>query len=262
MKKLALAVSILAISAISASAADMAPRYTKAAPMVAAAYYDWSGFYIGANAGYGWARDDHADLTTFGGNFTNGTSGPFGGRQRVNPQGGVLGGQAGYNWQSANWVIGLEIAGDGTDLRRTDKSIFFPLTDTLQSQINGTFTATGRIGYAFNNWLPYIKGGYAGTELETRNFSSFLIGGVLNQNALSQSAWRDGYTIGGGVEYGITPNWTAGVEYSYMDFGSRTLNGTSTGTSGGPETFNDGLRISTITARLNYRFGSPAVARY
>lgn len=250
MKKIAFAVSILALSAFAASAADLQPRYSKAPLLAPVSAYNWTGFYIGANAGYGWAGNDHDDLIARGGLFTTG------GTQRVEPTGGVYGGQIGYNWQFGNWVLGVEVAGDGTSLRRTDRSIFFPATtDTLTSEINGLFTATERVGYAFNNWLPYIKGGYAGTNLRTRNFDN--IGGL---NILEHKEWRNGFTVGAGIEYGITPNWTAGVEYAYMNFGEHTWVGPNL--SFGPETFKDTLEISTITARLNYRFGGPVVARY
>jgi outer membrane immunogenic protein len=128
-------------------------------------------------------------------------------------------------------------------------------TDFLRSKVDGIFTATGRIGYAFNNWLPYIKGGYAGAQLHTTNFD------VLG-DSLDHSDWRSGYTIGAGLEYGITPNWTLGGEYAYMDFGSRNWTGATVGPGAGPEFFNDNLRISTVTGRLNYRFGGPVVGRY
>lgn len=260
MKKVALGIAgILALSfAGPASAADLPARvYTKAPAVAASPIYDWSGFYIGANAGYGWARDDHADLQTAGGFFTTGPAGAFGGVQRIQPQGAVYGGQAGYNWQYSSWVFGAELAGDGANMRRTDGSIFVPGTEFLSSKIDGFLTVTGRVGYAFNNWLPYVKGGYAGAKLSTVNFDN--VGDSLNH-----SEWRSGYTVGGGIEYGLTPNWTVGVEYSYMDFGNVTWAGISTGpTPGvGQEFYRDNLKISTVTGRINYRFGGPGLVRY
>jgi outer membrane immunogenic protein len=250
MKKLIAAAAFIALGPTSALAADLAARYTPAT--VVDAMYNWSGFYIGINGGGGWAQNDHSDLTLGGGFWTDGA---FGGRQRVNADGALFGGQAGYNWQMSSWVFGLELAGDATNIRRTDVSIFFPATDLLTSKVDGIFTVTGRIGYAFNNWLPYIKGGYAGAQLRTTNFDLF-------GDSLDHSDWRSGYTIGAGLEYGITPNWTIGVEYAYMDFGNRSWNGATVGPGAGPESFNDNLRISTVTGRLNYRFGGPVVARY
>jgi outer membrane immunogenic protein len=124
MKKFLLStVGLFALGiAAPAAAADLPVRaYTKA-PMVAPAY-DWSGFYIGINGGGGWAQNDHSDLTPGGGFFTTGPGGAFGGTQRVNANGALFGGQAGYNWQMSNWVFGLEVAGDGTNMRRTSTAL-------------------------------------------------------------------------------------------------------------------------------------------
>jgi outer membrane immunogenic protein len=245
--------------ATSASAADLAARpYTKA-PAVVAAAFDWSGFYIGGHAGYGWATEDHTDLLPGTGFWTFGPAGIFGGVQRVKPEGAVYGGQAGYNWQAGNWVLGVELTGSGTSMRRTDNSIFFPVTDRLSASIESTFTAAGRVGYAFNNWLPYIKGGYAGAQLNVRNFDIF--GSHLDDNT-----WRNGYVVGAGLEYGFAQNWIIGVEYNYMDFGTQSFAGnriSSAGTVVTPaERFDDTLKISTVTARLSYKFGGPVVAKY
>ncbi|MFG3756817.1 outer membrane protein, partial [Klebsiella pneumoniae] len=87
--------------------------------------------------------------------------------QSIKPTGAVYGGQIGYNWQLSSWVIGLEAQFNGTSLKRTDTSIFFPATDSLRAKVDFTTTVTGRVGYALNNWLPYIKGGYAGAQLKT-----------------------------------------------------------------------------------------------
>jgi len=238
-----------------AFAADLPARaYTKAPPMAVSPFYDWSGFYIGANAGYGWARDDHADLVNGGGFFTFGPGGPFGGVQRNEPRGAVYGGQVGYNWQSANWVFGFELAGDGSNLRRTVPSTLAP-GEFLRSKVDGFITVTGRVGYAFNNWLPYIKGGYAGADLRTLDFDNL-------GSSLDHREWRSGYTVGGGLEYGFTPNWTVGVEYAFMDFGTATWRGNTIGPLPTQEFFSDNLKISTVTGRINYKFGGPGVARY
>src|SRR3954465_10231936 len=90
-----------------ASAADLAARpYTKA-PLAVATAYNWKGLYVGLNGGYGWAAIGHQDsLEPVGGFWTVAALG-FGSTQTVRPEGGVYGGQIGYNWQVANWVLGL-----------------------------------------------------------------------------------------------------------------------------------------------------------
>ncbi|AWM01722.1 outer membrane protein [Bradyrhizobium amphicarpaeae] len=266
MKKMLLAAASLISLASCADAADLAARpYTKAPAMIAAVH-DWSGFYVGASAGYGWADVDHYSLNTAGSFWTNGPAGAFGGLQSVHPSGAVYGGQVGYNWQSANWVFGIEAAGFGTDLRRTDISIFAPATDLLSARIEGLFTATGRIGYAIDRWLPYIKGGYAGAQVRTINREpppAFAL-----DVSLDHGEWRSGFLVGGGLEYAITNNWIAGVEYNYMDFGSSTwsqLNRTAAGAvfnAAAPENYRDHVTMQTVTARLSYKFGGPIVAKY
>src|SRR3954465_6653422 len=109
MKKILLGTVALFALAAPASAADLAARPYKAAPIAAPMMYDWSGFYIGANGGYGWARQG-LDVTQVG--FVNVFS------EGCNDKGGgVIGGQIGYRWQAGTWVFGLEAQGDWANLR-------------------------------------------------------------------------------------------------------------------------------------------------
>src|SRR6266436_8092019 len=113
MKKILLVTaSLIALGAAApAVAADLAARpYTKAPPMIAA-IYDWSGFYIGANGGWGSSRNCWNDAV-------DGATGLLVGSEGCHDAtGGVAGGQIGYRWQSAGWVFGVEAQGDGADLR-------------------------------------------------------------------------------------------------------------------------------------------------
>jgi outer membrane immunogenic protein len=262
MKSIMVAAACLA-SVASASAADLAPRpYTKA-PSVAAAAYDWSGFYVGGSAGYGWADVGHRSLNPNGSFWTFGPDS----QQNVHPDGAVYGGQIGYNWQSSNWVFGLEAQGFGANVRRTDDSIFFPGLDNLAARIDGLFTATGRIGYAVDRWLPYIKGGYAGAQVRTIDREP----PPLNARdiSLDHGQWRSGFVVGAGVEYAFDRNWILGVEYNYMDFGRGSdwtqFNRTGAGAvfnAALPEIHRDDVTMQTVTARLSYKFNGPVVARY
>lgn len=261
MKKI-LAVAIIATAfSGQAFAADLPARtYTKAPPVVAA--YDWSGFYIGANGGYGWGSDERTDLQANGGFWTAGP-GSIGDVQTLKPSGAVYGGQIGYNWQFGNWVLGLEGQYDGADLNRTDPSIFNPGPSRWSSKIDSIATGTARLGYAFDNWLPYIKGGYAGAQLEATN--TFLLGSTIPPStaSLDHNQWRNGFVIGGGLDYALARNWIIGIEYSYLDLGTETWSGTTIisnflgpGTSTHRENYSDKLTISTVTARLSYKFDS------
>src|SRR6202011_2401585 len=120
MKKVLLvSASLIALgAAVPAMAADLAARpYTKAPPMIAS-IYDWSGFYVGANGG--WGRSHNCwDFVTPAGAFVAAEG-------CHDATGGVAGGQIGYRWQAGTWVFGLEGQGDWADLRGSNVSLAFP----------------------------------------------------------------------------------------------------------------------------------------
>jgi outer membrane immunogenic protein len=239
--------ALAASFAQSAVAADIPARVYKAAPAVVP-IDTWTGFYIGANGGYGWGRDRRDDLTAGGGFFTFGPGGILAGRQTTHPDGWVYGGQIGYNYQTSAWVFGLEGTLQGADLRDTQTSLFFPATDRFHSKVDLIATGTGRVGYAFGPWMPYIKGGYAGARLKARLFDI-----TPAANFVESTAWNHGWTVGAGLEWMWTRNWIVGVEYSYMDFGSRTWTGTTMPVTVA-ENFRDSLAVSTVTGRISYKF--------
>src|SRR3954471_22812895 len=123
MKKILLgSVALIAMGmAAPASAADLAARPYKAAPIAAPMMYDWSGFYIGANGGYGWSCQcvDVTGVNGGGFRFSEGFNGvAFGFAEGCKDAGGgIVGGQVGYRWQSAAFVFGLEAQGDWANLR-------------------------------------------------------------------------------------------------------------------------------------------------
>src|SRR5689334_13136489 len=146
MKKFLLAtVGLLALGmAAPATAADLAARpYTKAPPPMVAPIYDWTGFYIGGNGGWGQSRNCFDFVDAFG------VFVPDGCRER---SGGLVGGQIGYRWQASQWVFGLEAQGDWADLSGQRISLINPLFSTrTQTDAIGLFT--GQIGYAWNQAL-------------------------------------------------------------------------------------------------------------
>jgi outer membrane immunogenic protein len=148
-------VGLVALGVVTpASAADLAARpYTKAPPPIVAPIYNWGGFYIGANGGYGWSNQC-IDITS-----VNGLPNVFAEGCR-NAGGRVAGGQLGYRWQAASWVFGLEAQGDWANIRTSRTSLLFP-ADTWRSQINGLGLFTGQVGYAWDAALFYVKGGAA-----------------------------------------------------------------------------------------------------
>ena len=250
MNKLLLSVVGLVAMATSASAADMAARpYTKAAPVAAPYLYDWSGFYIGANGGYGTERKCY-DITTAAGTFISAE-----GCHDAN--GAVAGGQIGYRWQSAGWVFGLEAQGDWANLRGSNVSLATGGLTTNRSRLDAFGLFTGQIGYSWNNALLYVKGGGAVTS--NRYDTYFVPTGALIGSSRDES--RFGGTVGVGLEYGFTPNWSFAVEYDHLFINSRNYLFT---TPAGATLGFDRIRgdVDLITARVNYRFGGPVVARY
>jgi outer membrane immunogenic protein len=252
MKKFLLAtVGLVALGmAAPASAADLAARpYTKAPPMVAA-IYDWSGFYVGANGGWGSSRNCWDFLPVAGGVTPEGCH---------DATGGVAGGQIGYRWQSAGWVFGLEAQGDWADLRGSNISLAVPAPGAInRSKIDAFGLFTGQIGYSWNNALLYVKGGAAVTDsrYDVRN----AVTNVVTATSGDQTRW--GGTIGAGVEYGFAPNWSAAVEYDHIF--SQDKNVAFTTTPGGLFAGTDRVRqdVDLVTARVNYRWGGPVVPKY
>jgi outer membrane immunogenic protein len=265
MKKFLLGiVGIAALGmATSASAADLAGRpYTKAPPMMAA-IYDWSGFYLGANGGWGSSHQC----------WNAGTFGPslIGDEGCHDATGAVAGGQVGYRWQSSAWVFGLEAQGDWADLRGSQVNRAFPgLVSpgdvTNRSRVDGFGLFTGQVGYAWNNVLLYVKGGAAVTRDVYEAITT--VGSIVGARA-TETRW--GETVGAGLEFGFAPNWSLGVEYDHLFMGSKTLGLYSTGLVApqllGPAgtlvgTNRLGQDADLVTVRVNYRWGGAAVARY
>src|SRR5215475_2125641 len=139
MKKLLMGmVGLVALGvAAPASAADLAPRpYVKAPPPVVAPIYDWTGFYIGANGGWG-SSHNCWDFVTAGGAVIADAC--------RDASGGVIGGQIGYRWQTGQFVFGLEGQGDWADLSSTRVSLIAPAFST-RTRVDGIGLFTGQIG--------------------------------------------------------------------------------------------------------------------
>jgi outer membrane immunogenic protein len=243
MKKILLGVVGLAAVGMTApaTAADLAARpYTKAPPPMIAAVYDWSGFYIGANGGWGQERRCFDAVAAVGGTVL-GSAGCH------DANGGVAGGQIGYRWQSGGWVFGLEAQGDWANLRGDNVNLLFPaFVNRTKMDAFGLFT--GQIGYAWNNALFYFKGGAA--VVDDRN--DILTNGVVVASTNSDTRW--GGTVGVGFEYGFAPNWSLGIEYDHLFLDNRTA---TFATPGGLIFATDRIRgdADLVMGRINYRFG-------
>jgi outer membrane immunogenic protein len=250
MKKLLLGtVGLVALSG-SAMAADLPARTYKAPPPIIAPIYDWTGFYIGANGGWAESRNCWGIVPVGGVVIGDGCA---------DRSGGVVGGQLGYRWQSSQFVFGLEAQGDWADLTGSRVSTFNPAFST-GTRTNGIGLFTGQIGYAWNATLLYLKGGAAVTDNSA--FINTFPGGV---GVASASSTRWGGTVGVGLEYGFSPNWTAGVEYDHLFMGDAN----NTFSVANPLLAGAANRISQdvdmVTARISFKFGgygAPVAARY
>jgi outer membrane immunogenic protein len=213
-----------------------------------ATIYNWSGAYAGLFAGGAWGTVDVIDedgynVTGFSHSYD--TSGFFGGVH------------AGYNWQFNNIVAGVEAE---LGYLGFDDSAQFPdyvgvrlPTDSVAS-IETDFYAslTGRLGYAFDNILVYAKGGIAGLNTEV-SFTDTDPAGATLVSGTSDSDFLVGYTIGGGVEVGLTPNWTIKGEYMFADFGD--ISHTALADNGTFFTFNHELsEVHTVKAGISYKW--------
>lgn len=248
MKKLLLGTASLFVLGLAAPAvaSDLpAPTRVKAPVMVAAAY-DWSGFYLGADGGYGTSRNCWGFVPVAGVVVPDGCH---------NQSGGIVGGQFGYRWQMGPVVLGLEAQGDWASMRSSHVSLVNPLlTDT--SKVNGLGLFTGQVGYAWNVALLYLKGGAAVTS---NNLSQVTTIGGLGVNIATATRW--GGTVGVGLEYGFAPNWSAGVEYDHLFMGN--ANNSFSSPAGAAAVLNRiSQDVDMVTVRVNYRFGGPVIPRY
>jgi outer membrane immunogenic protein len=259
MKKFLLAAAGALTMASSASAADLAARpYTSAPPPMVAALYNWSGFYIGANGGWG-TSDKCWDVTNFRTPIAAFREGCH------DASGGTLGGQIGYRWQASSWVFGLEAQGNWADFNGSNVSLFIPRW-TNNSKIEAFGLFTGQVGYAWNNVLWYVKGGAAVTDDKYRGTvtTAPFQGDVFD--SARESRW--GGVVGTGIEFGFAPNWSFAVEYDHLFMGNRDITFVSRGVlanipAGNVFRTNSITQdVDMVTARLNYRFNWGAPVQY
>jgi outer membrane immunogenic protein len=244
-----------------ASAADLgapapAPIYAKAPPPAA---WSWTGFYIGANAGYHWGEIQEtttADPIGWSGGLAASLDASTPGT--LDRRGIAAGGQAGYNWQISNWVWGLE--GDidymgGTASRSVTNIPLLNSLDVFSSSADTTYLATfrGRAGWAFDRVLIYGTGGIAVTDAQfTDSMSQF----ATIVSSVSQSTTRAGWTAGGGLEYALDRNWTIKGEYLFADFGTidTFIPTPPTGTPNSDVTVHQKYTESVARLGVNYKF--------
>ncbi|MBX9847504.1 MAG: outer membrane beta-barrel protein [Xanthobacteraceae bacterium] len=235
----AVATALFGASLLPAAAADLPARGPASVPAAYMPVATWTGFYIGGNAGYGWGDQ----TLSFSG---AGSSGSI----EASASGFVGGGQIGYNWQTGNWVFGVEADIQGTTAKDTLTGgvtiAGVATTVAVENKIDYLGTVRGRLGYAGGTWMAYFTGGWAyagGTSTAT-----LTVAGLGTFTASSSSSRTDGWTVGGGVEWMMSPNWIAGVEYLFVRFGGESA------TAAGVTVSTSDMDINIVRGRLSYKF--------
>jgi outer membrane immunogenic protein len=232
-RTLTLGATVLAIGA-QARAADLpAPTLLPPAPAI----YNWTGVYVGVNGG--WADGNS--------NWTDGTSGETG---RFGISGSVVGGTVGANYQTGTYVFGIEGDLDWTNLRGGSGFTCGAISDLVppptgcQTQSEWLGTVRGRVGYAVNSVLIYGTGGAAFGNIQT---------GLIPPSTFDSST-EVGWAIGAGVEIAFAPNWTAKVEYLFVDLPDATCTTVANcgGAVGSTVSFNENI----VRAGINFKFGA------
>jgi outer membrane immunogenic protein len=229
----AAAMAVLAGTA-DALAADL-PTPSPPVPLPAAVY-NWTGLYIGINGGYGTGNSNWSDSAV-------GASGSF-------PTSGFLiGGTVGANYQIGQYVFGIEGDGDWTNLQGNTGptcgaiSAVVPPPDSCQTQSEWLATVRARVGYAFDRILVYGTAGAAFGNIQTG----------LNPPSTFDSSVEAGWTAGGGIEFAFARNWTAKVEYLFVDLTNAAC--TTVANCGGAAGSIVSFDESIVRAGINFKFG-------
>ncbi len=172
---------------------------------------DWTGPYIGAHGGGGFA-DSEWDVEAPGAFWAAGLPGSD---FTFDPDGIVGGGQVGYMHQSGRFVFGADLSISGADLEDGRGSPLFA-PDSFKIEIDFLLLLQARLGWAQDNWLVYLQGGYAGASSQAE--ASTLAGPFRTDT----SEWHDGWTIGAGGQIMLTGAISIGAEYNYVDLGSES----------------------------------------
>ena len=192
----------------------VAPAPASAASVLAAApsAYNWNGCYIGATAGGLWADKNWGAFTT---SFKS-ENGPGG---DVAASGGLYGGQIGCNLQNGPWVLGGQLDEAWSNAKGSNVEMLGLGSQTIsdRAQVTSLGSVTARVGYGFDRFLPFVRGGLAWDTSRFQEAAQFINSSVIGDS-------RVGWTIGAGVEYAITHNLTVFAEYDFYDFGSKTEN--------------------------------------
>ncbi|WP_051231292.1 outer membrane protein [Kaistia adipata] len=227
-----------------ASSAFAADLTYEPAPVAAPQAFSWTGFYAGVHGGYGWGDVDYSFHDD--GHYNDNAGDVLG----HSIDGGVFGGQIGYNYQINNVVLGIAASLSWSDIGKSGFVSPYDEDDIWETKVDWFGTVTPRIGYAFDRAQIFAKGGLAFGRVSNyvHDDSDF----VEAKNT------RTGWTVGAGAEYAVTDHVLLGIEYNYVDLGSYNINQDNTnfggGNAGGFTNHDVDTKFSTVTATIGYKF--------
>ncbi len=219
MKRFVLAAcaSLLAAAiAVPAIAADLSVPFKAPA---SSAPFNWSGFYVGINGGYGWAKSSWTDPVAAT------TTGDF------NLTGAMAGGTVGYNLQMSQIVVGFEGDIDASWMKGTDP------TACCETKNDWFATARARLGFGMDRFMPFVTGGAAFGDLK------------MSTATASETATRIGWTAGAGLEYAFAGAWSAKLEYLYADLGKASCSAATCGVA-----TDVSFKANVVRAGVDYHF--------
>ena len=253
MKATVLGGAAASLLTISAFAADLG--IPPAQPQVVIPPFTWTSCYAGVQAGGGWGKKNLTDTVGVLSSVPGGFS-----AANLDVNGYMVGGQFGCDYQFApTWVVGIEGAATGGNISKTTTfatTVTVPGDDTASFRSTTDFLAsiTGRIGYAFDRWLVYGKGGVA---LVGDRYHSDDVDGNFFFDATEN---RIGWTAGAGVEWAFTPEWSVKLEYNYYGFATKSVNffDTTSAVSAGvvaPVNINQNIQVLLLGVNFHARSG-------
>ena len=236
-----IAASIVLSASLAAQAADL-PQPPPPPPQAPVAYippqpsYDWGGIYLGINGGWGWGNGKWTANTAVG-NFS----------ANANDNGGIIGGTLGFNYQMNAFVFGVEGDWDWSGMNTGTTSNVCTFSGTCQTGNNWLSTLRGRFGFAVDRVLFYGTAGGAFANVQ----STF--------NGANTTHTQAGWTAGVGVETAFAPNWTAKIEYLYVNLGTGSVSCSTTACTtfnapNGPIPVSVGLTENLFRVGVNYKF--------
>lgn len=239
---LAAGTALLTVAALGcaniAHADGMAP---KGRPVAAEMPTNWSGVYFGVQSGYQWSSIDGG---YDGGPLVN----------EVDFDSGLVGAHLGIQHQFGAVVLGVE----GTWLsaiRDNPGSTVCPNPAFVCThKLNDILTIGGRVGWAAGHWMPYVTGGYATARLEAFHF---IPPGGANATNEAAGTRNDGWFVGGGFEWVVSPGWTTGLEYRHYEFDEASGAWFRPGVPQVLGTYQMDATVDTVTARVTWRWGRP-----